>query len=69
MCKRDINSILAIHTYFIQCKFENPLCNKSELARKYLTRQISKALKARQSKEKSRPLGLLAFLLPEILLK
>lgn len=69
MTKEQIDSILIVNSYFTKCKLENPLCHKTELARKYLTHQISKALKVRQSKESSRPLGLLAFLLPEILFR
>jgi hypothetical protein len=49
--KQDVDSILLANYYFIKCKLENPLCNKTELARKYLSSKIKLALSERQSKK------------------
>lgn len=45
--KQDIDSILLANWYFIQCKFENPSPEKTELARKYLVSKVGKALTRR----------------------
>jgi hypothetical protein len=42
--KQDVDSILLANWYFIKCKFDNPKCNKTELARQYLVSKIKKAL-------------------------
>lgn len=47
MEKQDVNSILLANFYFLKCRFENPLCPKTELARKFLMRKIRKALNKR----------------------
>jgi len=44
MEKQDIDSILLANFYFLKCKFDNPLCQKTNLARKFLLRKIRKAL-------------------------
>lgn len=44
MEKQDIDSILLANFYFLKCKFDNPLCHKTNLARKFLLRKIRKAL-------------------------
>ena len=41
--KPEVDSILRANCYFMKCKFGNN-CEKSELARKYLTSLIKKAL-------------------------
>ena len=51
MNKEDINSILLANLYLLSCNSTNPLCRKKELARKYLTHKIAKALKGRQNKK------------------
>ncbi len=48
--KQDVDSILLANWYFIKCKFDNPSCNKTELARQYLVAKIGKALCDRTSK-------------------
>ena len=48
--KQDVDSILLANYYFIKCKVENPLCHKTELARKYLVAKIKGALSDRKSK-------------------
>lgn len=52
MNKEDIESILLANWYFTKCKIENPSCNKTELARKYLVDKVGSTLKER-SKSKS----------------
>jgi hypothetical protein len=49
--KQDLDSILLANYYFIKCKVENPLCHKTELARKYLSAKIKLALSERKSKQ------------------
>ena len=44
MEKQDIDSILLANCYFIKCRFDNPLCAKTDLARRFLLRKIRKAL-------------------------
>lgn len=44
MEKQDISSILLANFYFIKCRFENPSCPKTELARKFLIKKIRRAL-------------------------
>jgi hypothetical protein len=44
--KPEVNTILAANCYFLKCKLENN-CEKSELARKYLTLLIKKTLTKR----------------------
>lgn len=50
--KQDIDSILLANWYFTKCKIDNPKCKKTELARKYLTSVISKALSDRSFQKK-----------------
>lgn len=44
MNKADIDSILLANWYFTKLKIENPKCNKTELARKYLVKKINSVL-------------------------
>jgi hypothetical protein len=44
MRKTDIDSILLVNWYFTTCKLEKPFCPKTEMARKYLLKKVSKAL-------------------------
>jgi hypothetical protein len=44
--KPEVDTILAANCYFLKCKLENN-CEKSELARKYLTLLIKKTLTKR----------------------
>ena len=44
MEKQDIDSILLANFYFIKCKFENPVCSKTEIARKFLSDKIRNIL-------------------------
>lgn len=53
--KQDVDSILLANYYFIKCKVENPLCHKTELARKYLVSKIKLVLSDRQSKLENQP--------------
>lgn len=46
--KKDIDSILLANYYFTKCKIENPISDKTELARKYLVQKLNKALIDRQ---------------------
>jgi len=50
MEKQEIDSILLANCYFIKCKFENPLCYKTDLARRFLIGKIRKALKRKIEK-------------------
>jgi hypothetical protein len=47
MNKTDIDSILLANWYFTKCKIENPKCNKTELARKYLVDKVNSVLNKR----------------------
>jgi hypothetical protein len=47
MKKEDIDSILLANWYFTKCRIENPSSDKTELARKYLTQKVNKALSER----------------------
>jgi hypothetical protein len=49
MRKEQIDSILIANWYFTKCKIESPVSDKTELARKYLTQKVSKALKTDKS--------------------
>lgn len=51
--KQDVNSILLANYYFMMCKIDNPDCKETELARKYLTSKIEKALSDRSKKKES----------------
>lgn len=42
--KQDVNSILIANYYLVKCKLDNNCCDKVEIARKYLTSIIKKAL-------------------------
>ena len=42
--KQEVNSILLANFYFLKCRFENPSCTKTDLARRFLIRKIKKAL-------------------------
>lgn len=54
MEKQDIDSILLANFYFLKCRFDNPLCHKTDLARRFLLRKIRKALiKKIEKSEKS----------------
>lgn len=44
MDKEEIDSILLANYYFTTCRLCKPSCEKTELARKYLTNRIRKAL-------------------------
>jgi hypothetical protein len=44
--KSEVDTILVANCYFIKCKLENN-CEKSELARKYLTSLIKRTLSQR----------------------
>lgn len=44
--KHEVNTILAANRYFLKCKLEEN-CEKSELARKYLTSLIKRTLTER----------------------
>lgn len=44
MNQQHIESILLANWYFTACKKLRPNCNKTELARRYLSMQIKKAL-------------------------
>ena len=44
MDKQELNSILLANFYFLKCRFENPICSKTDLARKFLSRKIKRAL-------------------------
>lgn len=44
MNKEEIESILLANWYFTTCRLCKPSCEKTELARKYLTDKIRKAL-------------------------
>jgi hypothetical protein len=49
--KQDVDSILLANWYFTKCKIDNPNCQKTELARQYLTAKIKKALFDRSNSE------------------
>jgi hypothetical protein len=53
MNKTDIDSILLANWYFTKCKIENPKCNKTELARKYLVNKVNSVLNQRTELSKS----------------
>jgi hypothetical protein len=44
MKKEDIDSILLANWYFTKCRIESPSSDKTELARKYLTQKVNRAL-------------------------
>ena len=46
--KQDVDSILLANWYFIRCKIESPLGDKTELARKYLVSKVGNALTKRR---------------------
>lgn len=51
MKKEDINNILLVNDYLVSCKLQKDRCEKkTELARKYLSDRINKALKSRTEK-------------------
>lgn len=50
MNQQHIESILLANWYFTTCKLNRPNCNKTELARKYLSAQIKKALSEMNNK-------------------
>lgn len=51
MKKEDVNNILLINEYLVSCKLQKDFCEKkTELARKYLSDRINKALKRRTEK-------------------
>jgi hypothetical protein len=50
MEKQEIDSILLANFYFVKCKFENPLCAKTDLARRFLNGKIRKALNKKVEK-------------------
>lgn len=45
--KTEVDNILNANWYLLKCKFLEKNCNKSELARKYLTSLIKKTLNQR----------------------
>jgi hypothetical protein len=61
MIKTDVQSILLANSYYIQCKKRG--CEKSELARKYLTVKIRKALSERKKSNKASILNLILFII------
>ncbi len=50
MEKRELDSILLANFYFIKCKFENPVCSKTEMARRFFLDKITKILSKRNIK-------------------
>lgn len=50
MSKEEVDSILLVNDYLIECKCHRPTCEKTELTRKYLTSKIKKALKRRNKR-------------------
>ena len=42
MSKEEVDSILLVNDYLIECKCHRPTCEKTELTRKYLTSKIKK---------------------------
>jgi|LauGreDrversion4_2_1035121.scaffolds.fasta_scaffold273303_3 intergrase/recombinase len=52
MNKEEIESILLANWYFTTCRLCKPSCEKTELARKYLTDKIRKALTKKSQKTK-----------------
>lgn len=65
MSKEEVDSILLANQYLIDCKCNKPHCPKTELARKYLTSKIKRALnrKSKVSITKALYLSLISFLL------
>jgi hypothetical protein len=61
MIKTDIRSILLANSYYIRCKKTG--CKKTELARKYLTVKIRKALSERKVSNKASILRFLFIVL------
>ncbi len=53
MYKEEIESILLANWYFTTCRLCKPTCEQTELARKYLTGKIKKALTNKSQKTKS----------------
>lgn len=55
MVKNDVESILIANWYFIRCKTcqKAKKCEKTELARKYLTSKINKALSEKKYSNKA----------------
>jgi hypothetical protein len=49
MSKEEVDSILLVNKYLIECKCSKPQCPKTELARKYLTLKIKRALNRKHS--------------------
>lgn len=62
MSKKEVNSILLANKYFTLCKCQKPTCPKTELARKYLTSKIKKALSPKKYSFKTAHLFLIGFL-------
>ncbi len=62
MSKKEVNSILLANKYFTLCKCQKPSCPKTELARKYLTSRIRKALNPNKYSFNSIYLLLVGFL-------
>ena len=50
MNKQELNSILLVNAYFIDCRLKRPTCAKTDLVRKYLMKKIDKALYKREVK-------------------
>ena len=44
MSKKELDDKLLANWYFIKCKFEKPICQKTILARKFLSCVIKKVL-------------------------
>jgi hypothetical protein len=53
MEKHDIESILIANCYLMQCKFGYKCREKSEVARRFLSRKIRKALEKKLSNDKA----------------
>lgn len=63
MSKEEVDSILLANQYLIECKCNKPFCPKTELARKYLTSKIKKALNKKRGISLFRALylGIISF--------
>lgn len=50
MSKPEVDSILLANWYYTKCRLDKPTCEKTQLARKYLLKEINKALTERMFK-------------------
>lgn len=51
MSKPEVDSILLANWYYTKCRLDKPTCEKTQLARKYLLKEINKALTERMFKK------------------